>query len=209
MYLALHRILERARSNIKKNMVFYLIVFFVFMVGVMTGGYSAESLPSGVRSALSAYIDGAIETSAGSFAVSSVFFQALFSHMVLLVLIALCGLSVVFAPISMLALLFRGFLFGFAALALIQYAGVAGTFAALLCVVLPGLLLTPCYLYIAADGLRCGVEWIKLRGAKAQNQSRVREYVSKAASAFLAALVGIAAETLVVPLWLRLMAGTL
>ncbi len=207
MNLAVTRISERMRNNIKQNMVYYLIVFFILVVGIMAGGHSAGALPTGARGALAGYVGSLIDASTGSFTVSSIFFQALFSHILLLTIIALCGLSVVLIPVSMFALLFRGFLIGFAAFALTNYAGVAGTLATLLCVILPGLLLAPCYLYIAAGGMRSGVEWIKLRGAKAQNRARVREYYSKAASAFLVALVGIALETLVVPIWLNLLAG--
>ncbi len=206
MNLAARRISERISNNLKQNIVCYLIVFFIMVVGIMAGAHSAGTLPGGAA-ALTRYIGGFIDASTGSFAVSSIFFQALFSHILLLLLISLCGLSIVLLPISMLALLFRGFLAGFAAFALVNYAGTAGTLATLLCVILPGLLLAPCYLYVAAGGIRTGVEWFKLRGAKAQNRARVREYYSKAVSAFLFALIGIALETLVVPLWLNLLAG--
>ncbi len=206
MNLAIRRYIEKIRGNLKLNMVYYLIVFFIFVVGIMAGGYSGAALPSGARRALSAYIGGVFDASTGSFAISSVFFQSLFAHVLLLLLISLCGLSIVLIPVSLFALLFRGFLVGFAAAALMNHAGAAGPFALLLCVVLPGLLLAPCYLYIAAGGMRSGVESIKLRGA-AQNRARVREYYSKAASAFLFSLIGIALETMVVPLWLRLIAG--
>ena len=187
-------------------MVYYLIVFFVFVVGIMAGGYSGAALPSGAKNALAAYIESVWDASAGTFAISPIFFQALFSHVLLLTLIALCGLSVILIPVSMLALLFRGFLAGFTAIALASHAGAAGTLAVLLCVILPGLLLAPCYLYVAAGGMRSGVEWIKLRGAK-RSRARLREYFSKTASAFIVAFVGIALETLVVPIWLNLLAG--
>ena len=207
MNLALSRISERIRNNFKQNIVYYLIVFFIFIVGVMAGGHSVGALSGGAKGTLSAYVISFMDASTGSFAVSSIFFQALFSHVLLLTLIALCGLSVVLIPVSMLALMFRGFLTGFAAFALANYAGAAGTLAVLLCVILPGLVLAPCYLYIAAGGMRSGVEWINLRGTKAQNRARSREYLSKTASAFLIALAGIALETLVVPIWLNLLAG--
>ncbi len=207
MNLAIRKISERIRNNLKQNMVYYLIVFFIFIVGIMAGSHSVGALPGGAKMAFSEYVGNFIDVSTGSFAISSIFFQALFSHVLLLSLIALCGLSIILIPVSMLALMFRGFLIGFAAFALINYAGAVGTLVVLLCVILPGLLLAPCYLYIAAGGMRSGVEWIKLRGAKAQNMGRVREYYSKTASAFLAAFIGIALETLVVPLWIKLLAG--
>ncbi len=206
MSVAVRRLKERVSNNLKLNMVYYLIVFFIFIVGIMAGVYSGAALPSSARSALSAYVSGVFDASTGSFAISSIFFQALFSHAMLLMLIALSGLSVALIPVSMFALLFRGFLIGFAAAALINHGGAAGPFALLLCVVLPCLLIAPCYLYMAAGGMRSGVECIKLRGA-AQNKARLREYFSKASSAFLTALIGIALETLVVPLWLRMVAG--
>lgn len=208
MSISVRRIKDNMRLNLQRNMAYYLVVFFIFLVGVTAGGFSGNTMPSGAKSALQGYIAAAFrESSQSTFMLSSVFFQSLFAHLVLFLLVGLGGVSVFLFPVSMLGLLFRGFLMGFAAVALVAQQGLLGALAALLCVVLPYLILGPCYLYASASGIRCSIEGMRTRTLKSVNRVRLREHVSKSVSAFLVALVGVVLETLVVPLWLKLLAS--
>lgn len=187
-------------NDIRRNFPSYLIVVFCFLVGVTAGVFAVASLQADQYGAYEGYLKGFFASAAGAklnFLV--ILLQSLIGNLLLFALIIAAGLLPILLPVSVLALVVKGFFLGFSLAALVSMLGFAGILVSLVCILLPAMILVPCYIKAASLSLRAAVRSIRYR-----MRSRSLSYLREMSLWFVVALFGILVEALAAPAWLKL-----
>lgn len=198
--LQLQRFRHEVRNDIRRHLSTYLVVMFCFLLGLTAGLFAAGGLQNTQRSAYQTYLQGFFISAAGTqlnFLV--ILLQSLLGNLLLFALIMAAGMLPILLPVSALALIIKGFFLGFSLSALIGMLGFAGVLVALVCIVLPALVLAPCYIKVAVLSFRTCAQSIRYR-----MRCRYASYLREMSLWFVIALVGVLVEALVAPAWLKL-----
>lgn len=187
-----------------EHRAYSLLVMAGFLLGTLLGALAVNVLPLAETATLASSVRQLVSVSAGpGLPPGPVFLAAAGSNLKVLGLIYVLSLSVAGLPLVLLAVLFRGFVLGFALALLLTMLPAGGVGLALVAVVLPNLLLVPAWLAAGSGGV--AFSWHLLSRPAWRGRGRLWEafgaYTAVALVAGMAVLVGSGTEAVVTP-WL-------
>jgi stage II sporulation protein M len=181
-----------------------LLVTAAFLLGALLGALALDVLPPIDTAALASLVHRLVAVATGrGLPVGTVFVQAAATNLKVLGLIYVLSLSVAGLPLVLLAVLFRGFVLGFAMALLVTTLPSAGVALAIVTVVLPNLLLVPAWLAAGSGGI--AFSWQLLSRPAWRGRGRLLEafgaYTAVALLAGVTVLAGSGTQAAVTP-WL-------
>ncbi|MDA8198335.1 MAG: stage II sporulation protein M [Thermaerobacter sp.] len=187
-----------------QHRAYSLLVMAAFLLGTLLGALAVNVLPRTETAQLAARIRELVSVAAGpGLPAGSVFLAAAGTNLKVLGLIYILSLSVAGMPLVLLAVLFRGFVLGFALALMLTLLPSAGVGLALVAVVLPNLLLVPAWLATGSGGV--AFSWHLLSRPAWRGRGRLWEsfgaYSAVALLAGVAVVAGSGTQAVVTP-WL-------
>ena len=187
-----------------EHRAYSLLVMAAFLLGTLLGALAVNVLPVAETARLAARIRELVTVVGGpGLPVGAVFLAAAATNLKVLGLIYILSLSVAGLPLVLLAVLFRGFVLGFALAIILTLLPSAGVGLALVAVVLPNLLLVPAWLATGSGGV--AFSWHLLSHPAWRGRKRLWEsfgaYSAVVLLAGVAVLAGSGTQAVVTP-WL-------
>ncbi len=187
-----------------EHRAYSLLVMAAFLLGTLLGALAVNVLPVAETARLAGRIRELVTVAGGpELPVGAVFLAAVATNLKVLGLIYILSLSVAGMPLVLLAVLFRGFVLGFALAIILTLLPSAGVGLALVAVVLPNLLLVPAWLATGSGGV--AFSWHLLSRPAWRGRERLWEsfgaYSAVVLLAGAAVLAGSGTQAVVTP-WL-------
>lgn len=144
VFSLLQRMKAALAAHILANKIKYLIVVFMLVAGI-TAGFCSENLMSEAsRNDMMDYLSRFFSVlSAETPQIGKILLQAFFNHLLLYVLLTVCGLMLVGIPFNLLLVFWKAFLTGFTVAAMLHGFGFAGLMLVCFCLLPPNLLILP------------------------------------------------------------------
>ncbi|MDL2289475.1 stage II sporulation protein M [Clostridia bacterium OttesenSCG-928-F22] len=209
----LRRAYDDVTMHIRTNMALYLAVLFFFVIGVTAGIFTISALPREQMSELTYFLDSFFNiVKAQTPDIGAVLLQSLLNNFKLLLLIALCGLTVFMTPFMLILMSVKGFMLGFTVSAMILQFGVLGVMVSLVCILPPNAVIVWCYLRLGVDSCLNGIrnrrqrKWFKGRAALPRLD---KDYLNLVFRLSLFCIIGVIMESVMAPFVLRLFAGAI
>ncbi|MDD2215574.1 MAG: stage II sporulation protein M [Eubacteriales bacterium] len=141
-------------SLLYQNFSVLLISLFCFLLGISVGVFTEIILSPENRESIQAFLDVHLFLSQLTGTdLPYVFLRSVASNLVLILIIAIAGLSIIGFPAALLILIYKGAALGFSATLLIDTLSFKGVLWVLLTLVPQNLILIPCYLIAAMASL--------------------------------------------------------
>lgn len=195
------QLLNKAFPDLQRNSKLYLVVLFILIVGISSGIVTPRMLGGSYRENCTLYLNAFFDNyTSVAIDYAAVLVQSLLGNMLLSIIICACGIWPAIIPLSMLALMFRGFTLGFASVIIILSFGAGGIIIIMACILLPAMILLPCYIrlsVIAASRVSLRIE-AGIKKLRVYNDAK--NYLFSIGKVFSFMLIGIFIESVIVPL---------
>lgn len=183
-----------------------LLVTAAFLVGTLLGALAMNVLPVTETAALAQLVHHLVAVVVGpGVPAGPVFLAAAATNLKVLGLIYILSLSVAGLPLVLLAVLFRGFVLGFALALILTMIPGTGVALALITVILPNLLLIPAWLAAGSGGI--AFSWQLLSRPAWRGRGRLMEafgaYTVVALLAGVTVLAGSGTQAVITPWIMR------
>lgn len=190
--------------HIRRNIVLYLLVVFVFIIGVAAGGFTVSSISAEQQVYLADYLReySSILGSQSRVDRPVIFIKAVLQNVQTAFFIWLFGLTYFSIPLILIVVGVRGFFLGFTVGFLIDSYAFNGLFMALTCVLPQSFVHIPCIALMGVLALQFGIERFKMRKLPHVKHLRFRKvgaYTLKFAAIIPAFFVSSLFEAFVVP----------
>lgn len=189
------------------NKASYLIVIFFILVGLSAGAYTAAQLPSGDQEDAVNYMSWLVNTvKQVDIDFFKVFYYACLQNLIFFAIMIMFSFWPLTIPILLLAEALKGFYIGFAiGILTLEYS--ANSFILVLIVVmLPNLVLLPCYIQAGVSGIRNALDIFRRRHVPSTSREKLfysRPFLFKMLKVFAISLIGVLIETILTPLLIR------
>ncbi|OWZ83991.1 stage II sporulation protein M [Natranaerobius trueperi] len=148
---------------IKYNLILFLIVILLFMVGAIIGGFVVSGLSDDITSNLQSYLDNFYHfvSEDQSLDYHQVFLSSLGYHITLLGIIWLLGITMIGIPVLLLLVFLRGVAFGFTMVFLLQQSSFQEVIMAMISILPHNLLFIPSFFIISVASISFSILLIK------------------------------------------------
>lgn len=194
-------------EDLSNNRTSYLIVVFFLLMGLSAGAFTAAHLPSGDQEDAVNYISWLVKTvKQADIDFFKVFYYSCLQNLCFFAIIVMFSFWPLTIPIVLLTEALKGFYIGFTiGILTLEYS--ANSFVLVLIVVmLPNLVLLPCFIKAGVSGIRNAVEIFKRRRIPSTSREKLgyaRPFLVKILKVFLISLIGVLIQTLLTPLLIR------
>ncbi|HBQ26226.1 MAG TPA: stage II sporulation protein M [Syntrophomonas sp.] len=156
----------RIKQHISENRPQYIIVIFIFLVGLVMGNYQVLGLDGGTKSQLSSMVEGYLRGGIdGSPTGSEILGAAFFKQVQVTVLLWFLGLTVIGFPLILGFVWFRGFSLGFTISFLLHDRAGAGLLITVISVLPQNLIYIPVFLAWSVTAINFSIYVLKGRNS--------------------------------------------
>lgn len=171
------KIKQRIKQHLQKNFKIYTVLFVFYCVGILLGSITVNSLPTGKKDELADYLLGFLQLyEKQDVRAVDVFFTTFMGNVRMTFLLWMLGAAIVGIPFIYGLITVRGFIVGFTSGFIIWSAAGQGMLFSLVALLPAELLLLPCFMTLAANGIKFSWGIIKNKQAGESIQKGIKEH---------------------------------
>ena len=190
-------------DELSRHLVLYLLIFFVFVAGIIAGMYSVYSITTVQKQNALTYVNsafGAIKQTSPKW--SDVFMSSLYNNAMIFLPLAITGLFSITIPIVFVIICVKGYLLSFSIAFVLSSYKFLGLFIILLCIVLPAMITLPCYFLLAKKAVINSFDKYKRRDIPQTNRDVMLSMVTYTSDAIMLGFllcIGLLLESIISP----------
>ncbi len=195
---------QTIKDELSRHLVLYLLIFFVFIAGIIAGMYSLNSITSIQKQNALSYVNGAfgaIKQTSPKW--SDVYISSLYNNAIIFLPLAIMGLFSITIPIVFVIICIKGYLLGFSIAFVLSSYKFLGLFIILLCIILPAIITFPCYFLLAKKAVLNSLDKYKRRDIPQTNRDvmlSMGTYVSDVITLGILLGMGLLIESIITPI---------
>lgn len=206
----IYKIFGVFQEHVRDNKYTYISLFIFFVIGVCIGASSVSRMELSLGGELSDYFKGFFKSlSGGSASTIKLFELSLKDNFKLIAVLWLTGLLVISFPLFYLVIPLKGFVTGFSSGLVLSSLGLKGIAISLFCFLPKEIIIVPCLIAIAVNGINFSKSVLKgqlKKGYRRENSYQKRLLPFCFVNSFFAIfiLLGVVWDSLVSPAILRI-----
>ncbi len=201
---------KQISSSIKANSGRYIALAIIFIIGIAAGAFAIKGLSADQIEELDNYFNGFLQLSEKEEINSSeLFFTSFFDNLKFVLVLWLAGITIIGIPFIYMFIGFRGFITGFSSGFFINSLGFKGTLFSMVSIIPGELIIAPCYIILAANGILFSMSIIKSRSIRGAFRKNIRTELTRYSLVTLligiASTAGVLINSYVSPVFLRIL----
>lgn len=194
------------KVHFKKHIALYGVVVFIFLIGITSGAFTVNAIPSNQKGGLADYINAlansTIKGGGNNIDKTAILLEGLRQYCGFAFIAWFFGLSYIGIPVIVIACGIRGFLLGFTTGFLVSFYGIRGVFFIIIYILPQNLIYIPCIIIITIISLENAIKNYRQRKASLSRQFGNKDFISYTIKMFIITMiliVGILYEAFITP----------